>query len=85
MVCAHVRSIIPSLKLGDNLSVQAQRPSSISHLLDLKRNKISLDHLDKLNKIIHVLGVFPFYAEKSIIFYTLSLKSLEVGLEFILD
>ena len=84
MVCAHKRSIIPSLKLGDNLSVQAQRPNSISHLLDLKRNKISLEHLDKLNKIKHVLGVFP-YAEKSTIFYTLSLKSLEIGLEFILD
>ena len=31
MVCAPVRSIIPSLKLGDYLSVQAQKPCSISH------------------------------------------------------
>ena len=33
MVCAPVRSIIPSLKLGDYLSVQAHNPCSISHLL----------------------------------------------------
>ena len=32
MVCAPVRSIIPSLKLGDYLSVQAHKPISISHL-----------------------------------------------------
>ena len=31
MVYAPVRSIIPSLKLGDYLSVQAHKPSSISH------------------------------------------------------
>ena len=33
MVCAPVRSIIPSLKLGDYLSVQAHNPCSISHLI----------------------------------------------------
>ena len=33
MVCAPVRSIIPSLKLGDYLSVQAHNPCSISHLM----------------------------------------------------
>ena len=33
MVCAPVQSIIPSLKLGDYLSVQAHKPCSISHLL----------------------------------------------------
>ena len=32
MVCAPVRSIIPSLKLGDYLSVQAHKPCSISHM-----------------------------------------------------
>ena len=32
MVCAPVRSIIPSLKLGDYLSVQAHKTCSISHL-----------------------------------------------------
>ena len=37
MVCAPVRSIIPSLKLGDYLSVQAHKPCSISYLL-LKLN-----------------------------------------------
>ena len=31
MVCAPVRSIIPSLKLGDDLSVQADKPCPISH------------------------------------------------------
>ena len=31
MVCAPVRSIIPSLKLGDYVSVQAHKPCSISH------------------------------------------------------
>ena len=35
MVCAPVRSIIPSLKLGDYLSVQAHKPCSISHLFYL--------------------------------------------------
>ena len=30
MVCAPVRSIIPSLKLGDYLSVQVHKPCSIS-------------------------------------------------------
>ena len=35
MVCAPVRSIIPSLKLGDYLSVQAHKPCSISHILCL--------------------------------------------------
>ena len=34
MVCAPVRSIIPSLKLGDYLSVQAHKPCSISHVTD---------------------------------------------------
>ena len=32
MVCRPVRSIIPSLKLGDYLSVQAHKPCSISHI-----------------------------------------------------
>ena len=32
MVCAPVRSIIPELKLGDYLSVQAHKPYSICHL-----------------------------------------------------
>ena len=35
MVCAPVRSTIPSLKLGDYLSVQAHKPCSISHLFTL--------------------------------------------------
>ena len=32
MVCAPVRSIIPSLKRGDYLSVQGHKSCSISHL-----------------------------------------------------
>ena len=36
MVCAPVRSIIPELKLGDYLSVQAHKPCSISHLYHMK-------------------------------------------------
>ena len=32
MVYAPVRSIIPSLRLGDYLSVQAHKPCAISHL-----------------------------------------------------
>ena len=36
MVCAPVRSIIPSLKLGDYLSVQAHKSCSISHLVTIQ-------------------------------------------------
>ena len=36
MVCAPVRSIIHSLKLGDYLSVQAHKPCSIFHLFAQK-------------------------------------------------
>ena len=42
MVCAPVRSIIPSLKLGDYLSVQAHKPCSISHLS--YANSVKPDH-----------------------------------------
>ena len=38
MVCAPVRSIIPSLKLGDYLSIQAHKPCSISHLETLSKS-----------------------------------------------
>ena len=34
MVCAPVRPIIPSLKLGEDLSVQAHKPCSIYHVDD---------------------------------------------------
>ena len=40
MVCAPVRSIIPSLKLGDYLSVLAHKPCSISHLFSQKRQGV---------------------------------------------
>ena len=44
MVCAPVRSIIPSLKLGDYLSVQVHKPCSISHfvILDVVCRYLSL-------------------------------------------
>ena len=41
MVCAPVRSIIPSLKLGDYLSVQAHKPCSISHLITFLQRHFS--------------------------------------------
>ena len=44
MVCAPVQSIIPLLKLGDYLSVQAHKPCSISHLEIIKQQKI-LSHV----------------------------------------
>ena len=37
MVCAPVRSVIHSLKLGNYLSVQAHKPCSISHLFAQKK------------------------------------------------
>ena len=42
MVCAPVRSIITSLKLGDYLSVQAHKPCSISHV-EMSLSKIQID------------------------------------------
>ena len=44
MVNAPVRSIIPSLKLGDYLSVQAHRPCSISH----REHYLQLKFVNKL-------------------------------------
>ena len=51
MVCAPVRSIIPSPKLGDYLSVQAHKPCSISHIEESavslskeKKNKKKQEH-----------------------------------------
>ena len=39
MVCRAARSIIPSLKLGDYLSVQAHKPCSISHLFKVPKTE----------------------------------------------
>ena len=36
MGCAPVRSIIPSLKLGDYLSIQAHKPCCISRLASIR-------------------------------------------------
>ena len=41
MVCAPVRSIIPSLKLGDYLSIQAHKPCSISHLYSILSHNLA--------------------------------------------
>ena len=51
MVCAPVRSIIPSLKLGDYLSVQAHKPCSISHLI-LSNPKVLL-HCRDVGILVH--------------------------------
>ena len=54
MVCAPVRSIIHSLKLGDYLSVQAHKPCSISHVSDRNGPNSVLfpaDFEDTCNKI----------------------------------
>ena len=40
MVCAPVPSIIPSLKLGDYLSVQAHKPCCISQLFISKEESV---------------------------------------------
>ena len=44
MVYAPVRSIIPSLKLGDYLSVQAHKPCSISHLYCIVKCRSNCPH-----------------------------------------
>ena len=41
MVCAPVWSIIPSLKLGDYLSVQAHKPCFISHIYHYKHRAMA--------------------------------------------
>ena len=41
MVCAPVRSIVPSLKLGDYLSAQAHKPCSISHMYNYRMASVS--------------------------------------------
>ena len=50
MVCAPVRSIIPSLKLGDYLSVQAHTPCSISHMF-LSQKDLKLLGIRRLPKV----------------------------------
>ena len=58
MVCAPVRSIIPSLKLGDYLSVQAHKPCFISHLVSnynlygVLRQRIGNDFLIQRGNIL---------------------------------
>ena len=55
MVCAPVRSIIPSLKLGDYLSVQAHKPCSISHFNQSMIQYKSSVQLPTLLSILHYL------------------------------
>ena len=55
MVRAPVRSIIPSLKLGGYLSVQAHKPCSISHLLMLKNLTVNLTTVD-IRRNWYILG-----------------------------
>ena len=56
MVCAPVRSIIPSLKLGDYLSVQAHKPSSISHL-----NMYSRQETQQILPVLVDVSTFRYY------------------------
>ena len=48
MVCAPVRSIIPSLKLGDYLSVQAHKPCSMSHRTSVNIDQSDIDPVQRL-------------------------------------
>ena len=57
MICAPVRSIIPSLKLEDYLSVQAHKPCSISHLL-MSRMRYVIKSVTLFNQF----NVFNFLA-----------------------
>ena len=65
MVCAPVRLIIPSLKLGDYLSVQAHKPCSISHIdsvlfpiISIVKNGKKTGAPNCYNTCKKVLGVF---------------------------
>ena len=60
MVCALVRSIIPSLKLGDYLSVQADKPCSISHVYNINRCRT--------NCFLTLRVVFPLFHFLHILF-----------------
>ena len=58
MDCAPVRSIIPSLKLGDYLSVQAHNPCSISHFVKKKLPFIDGDSLRHTKETKILVSVF---------------------------
>ena len=64
MVCAPVRPIIPSLKLGDYLSVQAHKPCSISHLVHGYIRQYRVCHfgfmISLLPKTLYFRNVFIF-------------------------
>ena len=69
MVCAPVRSIIPSLKLGDYLSVQAHKPCSISHVCEEQTEKsVTREHcsasLGKLRDAVTDFSGIPSYPRK---------------------
>ena len=49
MVCAPVRSLIPSLKLEDYLSVQAHKPCSIYHIFTTVTWSEALYHVESTN------------------------------------
>ena len=61
MVCAPVRSVIPSLKLGDCLSVQAHKPCSISHIdlriiICLRKSEVAVEMISVCNVIEKLRG-----------------------------
>ena len=51
MVCAPVRSIIPSINLGDYISVQAHKPCSISLLYHIPQIPIFSKSYSVLDKV----------------------------------
>ena len=53
MVWAPVRLIIPSLKLGDYLSVQAHKPCSISHLVESLFGSSEISIAIAIHAVIH--------------------------------
>ena len=62
MVCAPVRSIIPSLKLDDYLSIQAHKSCSISHLdSNMKTRILSVLSLTPKRKYMNKNGLIVWH------------------------
>ena len=73
MVCVPVRSIIPLLKLGDYLFVQAHKPCSISHLFQghWKESVIPTDNLRHEHVILN-LKYLDLYENKSFLRFSMA-------------
>ena len=68
MVCASVRSIIPELKFGDYLSVQAHKPCSISHLFTKSNNFLGF--------------LFASLADIALLNWVLLLKEIGISMKY---